>query len=282
MKIPGRIRPWLAPVLITAAVWLLWLPFLAGGSIRFDNDLMISRPDTALSRYISEGRPGLVLLLHVLGLTAFNPLKSALLFLVFFTGAAWLPVLFLRRTGSPLSGQSTWLFLLLYATSPVWAYQFYFTLQLAPVGLGMLLTAGSFLLVGFSAGFASEAGIVSAWWLVGSYFLSSIGELLISGLGLSMISKLVPQRLLGFLMGAWFLTTSIAAVLGGKVAALTAIPEGVTDSVETLGIYTGVFTQIGLVTLGVTVLMAILVPVLNKLINKTDEVDEESATVMNN
>ena len=84
MKIPGRIRPWLAPVLITAAVWLLWLPFLAGGSIRFDNDLMISRPDTALSRYISEGRPGLVVLLHVLGLTAFNPLKSALLFLVFF------------------------------------------------------------------------------------------------------------------------------------------------------------------------------------------------------
>lgn len=148
--------------------------------------------------------------------------------------------------------------------------------------LGMLLTAGSFLLVGFSAGFASEAGIVSAWWLVGSYFLSSIGELLISGLGLSMISKLVPQRLLGFLMGAWFLTTSIAAVLGGKVAALTAIPEGVTDSVETLGIYTGVFTQIGLVTLGVTVLMAILVPVLNKLINKTDEVEEESATVVNN
>jgi len=143
MKIPGRIRPWLAPVLITAAVWLLWLPFLAGGSIRFDNDLMISRPDTALSRYISEGRPGLVVLLHVLGLTAFNPLKSALLFLVFFTGAAWLPVLFLRRTGSPGSGRSDWLFVLLCAASPVWAYQFYFTLQLAPVGLGMLLTAGT-------------------------------------------------------------------------------------------------------------------------------------------
>ena len=143
MKIPGRIRPWLAPVLITAAVWLLWLPFLAGGSIRFDNDLMMTRPDAALARYISEGRPGLVLLLHGLGLTAFNPLRSALLFLVFFTGAAWLPVLFLRRTGSPVSGRSAWLFVLLYAFSPVWAYQFYFTLQLAPVGLGLLLTAGT-------------------------------------------------------------------------------------------------------------------------------------------
>ena len=135
--------------------------------------------------------------------------------------------------------------------------------------------------MGFSAGFASEAGIVSAWWLVGSYFLSSIGELLISGLGLSMISKLVPQRLLGFLMGAWFLTTAIAAVLGGKVAALTAVPEGVTDSVQTLTIYTDVFTQIGLVTLGVTVVMAITVPLLNRLINKTDEPEDAAAPVAN-
>ena len=152
----------------------------------------------------------------------------------------------------------------------------------AKFALGMLLTAGSFLLVGFSAGFASEAGIVSAWWLVGSYFLSSIGELLISGLGLSMISKLVPQRLLGFLMGAWFLTTAIAAVLGGKVAALTAVPEGVTDSVQTLTIYTDVFTQIGLVTLGVTVVMAITVPMLNRLINKTDAAEDEAAAAVNN
>ena len=147
----------------------------------------------------------------------------------------------------------------------------------AKFALGMLLTAGSFLLVGASAGFANEMGIVSAWWLVGSYFLSSIGELLISGLGLSMISKLVPQRLLGFLMGAWFLTTSIAAFLGGEVAKLTDLPEGVTDSAVTLTIYTDVFTQIGLVTLGVTVLMAVTAPLLNRLITKTDAVDAEPA-----
>lgn len=145
--------------------------------------------------------------------------------------------------------------------------------------LGMFLSACSFLLLGASAGFASEAGIVSAWWMVGSYFLSSIGELLVSGLGLSMISKLVPQRLLGFLMGAWFLTTSIAAVLGGKVATFTAVPEGMTDAVETIGIYTGVFTKIGMATLGVTLVMAILVPVLNRLINKTDEAENPSGNL---
>ena len=141
----------------------------------------------------------------------------------------------------------------------------------AKFALGMLLTAASFLVVGFSANFANEAGIVSAWWLIGSYFLSSIGELLISGLGLSMISKLVPQKLIGFLMGAWFLTTSIAAILGGWVATLTTVSKDVVDPLQTLPVYSEVFTQIGLVTLGVTIIMALTVPMLNRLINKKDE-----------
>ena len=145
----------------------------------------------------------------------------------------------------------------------------------AKFALGMLLTAGSFLVVGFSANFASEAGIVSAWWLVGSYFLSSVGGLLISGLGLSMISKLVPQKLIGFLMGAWFLTTAISSIIGGWVASLTAVPKDVTDPVLTLGVYSDVFTQIGLVTLGVTAVMALTVPMLNRLINKQDDAEAE-------
>ena len=141
----------------------------------------------------------------------------------------------------------------------------------AKFAVGMGLTAASFLLAGFSEDFASAEGIVSAWWLVGTYFLSAIGELLISGLGLSMIAKLVPQRLIGFLMGAWFLTTSISAVLGGWVATLTAIPDNVTNPVETLPIYTHVFMQIGIATVIVTVIIALLVPKLNHLINTPDD-----------
>ncbi|MBQ1890518.1 MAG: dipeptide/tripeptide permease [Selenomonas sp.] len=148
----------------------------------------------------------------------------------------------------------------------------------AKFALGMFLTAGSFLVVGFSANFASSEGIVSAWWLVGSYFLSSIGELFISGLGLSMISKLVPQKLIGFLMGAWFLTTAISAILGGELATLTTVSKDIVDPLQTLPVYSQVFTQIGLVTLGVTVVMALTVPMLNRLINKKDE-EEEDAVV---
>lgn len=147
----------------------------------------------------------------------------------------------------------------------------------AKFALGMGLTAGSFLLLGFSTHFASAVGLVSPWWLVGSYFLSSIGELLISGLGLSMVSKLVPQRLLGFLMGAWFLTTAISAILGAEVAKLTAVSKDVTDPLQTLPVYGGVFTQIGLVTLAITIVMALTVPLLKRMIGETATEGEPDA-----
>ncbi len=136
--------------------------------------------------------------------------------------------------------------------------------------MGVLLTSLSFLWLGVADDVADESGMVSAWWLVISYFLSSVGELLISGLGLSMISKLVPQKLVGFLMGAWFFTTAIAAILGGKVASLTSLPEDVTNPLMTLPIYTDVFTKIGIASMIVTVLMAIGAPKLQRLIDAKD------------
>lgn len=136
--------------------------------------------------------------------------------------------------------------------------------------VGMCMCAVSFLLLSFSAGFSNEKGLVSAWWLVGSYFFQSVGELLISGLGLSMISKLVPQRLTGFLMGAWFLTTAIAAFTGAWVAKLTAVPKDVVDPLVTLSVYGDVFFKIGVATTVVAVVMIVTVPVLRRLIEQAD------------
>lgn len=51
------------------------------------------------------------------------------------------------------------------------------------------------------ASFANEQGIVSVNWLILSYGLQSIGELMISGLGLAMVAQLVPQRLMGLSWG---------------------------------------------------------------------------------
>lgn len=135
---------------------------------------------------------------------------------------------------------------------------------------GMVLCAISFLILPLGAHFANPQGLVSAWWLVGSYFFQSVGELLISGLGLAMVAKLVPQRMIGFTMGAYFLTTAVAGVVGGWVAALTAAPKGVTDPLQTLPIYSKVFLQIGEITSVIAIIMVITVPVLCRMINKED------------
>ena len=89
--------------------------------------------------------------------------------------------------------------------------------------IGMVLCSGAFLVLPLGAKFASDAGIVSVNWLILSYALQSIGELMISGLGTAMVAQLVPQRLMGFIMGSWFLTTAGAAIIAGKIANLMAV-----------------------------------------------------------
>src|SRR5690606_40193287 len=58
----------------------------------------------------------------------------------------------------------------------------------------------------------------SAWWLIGSYGVITVGELLLSPMGLSMVSKLAPLRLTALMMGGWQLATSIGNKLSGVLA----------------------------------------------------------------
>jgi len=131
--------------------------------------------------------------------------------------------------------------------------------------LGMVLCSAAFLVLPLGASLANELGIVSVNWLILSYALQSIGELMISGLGLAMVAQLVPQRLMGFIMGSWFLTTAGAAMVAGKVANLMAVPENITDPLLSLHVYGDVFLKIGIVTGVIAVLMMFTAPLLNRM-----------------
>jgi POT family proton-dependent oligopeptide transporter len=61
---------------------------------------------------------------------------------------------------------------------------------------------------------------VAPWWLIATYFLQTLGELCLSPVGLSAMTKLAPARLAGFIMGMWFLSTSIGNWMAGKAASL--------------------------------------------------------------
>jgi POT family proton-dependent oligopeptide transporter len=158
--------------------------------------------------------------------------------------------------------------------SPVLAY-FYRKLNQTGVmftipykfALGMTMCAISFLVLYFARYFYTGNGLVSSWWMIFSYLFQSIGELLVSALGVAMVAELVPAANAGFVMGMWFLTSAVAGFIGASVASYTALPEHIKPGVESLIIYTDVFACIGLVTLVISVIMWILSPRLTRFIS---------------
>ena len=59
---------------------------------------------------------------------------------------------------------------------------------------------------------------VSFWWLVGLYFLEVCGEMCLSPVGLSTVTKLAPAKLVGLMMGAWFLFSAFGEMIAGCAA----------------------------------------------------------------
>ena len=92
--------------------------------------------------------------------------------------------------------------------------------------IALLLISISFLILATGAFFA-ETGKVSPLWLVAGYFIMTIAELCLSPIGLSLVSKLAPKRMLSLTMGCWFLTSFlgnlIAGIWGGNYETLGAI-----------------------------------------------------------
>ena len=86
------------------------------------------------------------------------------------------------------------------------------------MGLGLLLLASGFFLI-MLVNNASETSI-SLWWLVGVYFLHTMGELCLSPIGLSMVSKVSPKKIASLMMGFWFLSSAVANFTAGKLPAI--------------------------------------------------------------
>jgi POT family proton-dependent oligopeptide transporter len=84
--------------------------------------------------------------------------------------------------------------------------------------LGLLFVALGFGVIALAARASAEGRLVSPLWLVALYLLHTIGELCLSPVGLSTVTKLAPARLVGQVMGVWFLSVSIGNLAGGHVA----------------------------------------------------------------
>lgn len=129
-----------------------------------------------------------------------------------------------------------------------------FSLALMGVGAG-------FLFLVWGSAFAGSDFKVAIWWLAGLYLIHSIAELMISPVGLSMITKLSIARIVGLMMGVWFLSISVAQYVAGlvaQVASVETVGGQVTNLQVSLQTYVGVFTTIGWVSIGIGVVLFLL------------------------
>ena len=90
----------------------------------------------------------------------------------------------------------------------------------AKFALGLVQLGVGFLVLAWGSAFAAEGNGVSPMWLVVTYFFHTTGELCLSPVGLSSITKLSPKRLVGQMMGIWFMASALGSLLAGLVAGL--------------------------------------------------------------
>lgn len=145
----------------------------------------------------------------------------------------------------------------------------------AKFALGFVIVAAGFFIYGAAGHFADGGGRVSSWLMVWGYGAISLGELLVSGLGLAMIARYVPARMGGFMMGAWFVATGVSQYLGGVVATYASVPQGVANPLESLPIYTSLFNRLGVAALVCTVIAIAVLPLMNRL-SLTHQADSEA------
>jgi len=132
-------------------------------------------------------------------------------------------------------------------------------------GLGILQVGLGFAVLIFGASLAGPDGKVAVVWLALMYLLHTTGELCLSPVGLSMVTRLSVARVGGMMMGVWFLSSSFAAYVGGMIAGAMAIGGDGTDvslGVESLMVYTSVFEKLSMLAVGLGVLLIIVSPLL--------------------
>jgi POT family proton-dependent oligopeptide transporter len=128
------------------------------------------------------------------------------------------------------------------------------------IGLGMLVLPWGISLAGGD-------GLVAFKWIVISYILQSIGELLISPIGYAMIGKLAPARYQGVMMGCWMMVTGVASVLASYVSGLMPENTGSTAALTNPG-YSSVFSALGWGSVATGVVLIVLIPLLRRLIQR--------------
>ncbi len=131
----------------------------------------------------------------------------------------------------------------------------------AKFAFGLFFAGIAFVVITYAASLTG-AGRVSPLWLIVVYFIQTVGELCLSPVGLSTISRLSPVRMVGLMLGVWFLSISVGSYIAGRTTQLfvAGTPEVLTRA---FGIFAGI-------TLAAALLLALITPLINKMTPRSD------------
>jgi POT family proton-dependent oligopeptide transporter len=134
----------------------------------------------------------------------------------------------------------------------------------APVkfAIGLALLGAGFLVLNLGKAAAVDA-MVPALFLILMYLLHTLGELALSPVGLSLVTKLAPARIAGLCMGFWFLSSAIAHQAGKWISRLTVVPEG-SSREESLQKSIEVFNMVGMFAIVSAGILLALAPIIKR------------------
>ncbi|WP_141884170.1 oligopeptide:H+ symporter, partial [Flavobacterium psychrophilum] len=137
-------------------------------------------------------------------------------------------------------------------------------------GIGFLFLSASFFVFYYTKFFANAKGVTSLNIFTFGYLVTTIGELCLGPIGMSIITKLSPKRLFGMMMGLWFLASAFGQLAAGKLGAEISKSNSGTTLVTKLQSYTEGYHQLAIYALIAGVVLIVVSPLIKKLMQEVN------------
>jgi len=135
-------------------------------------------------------------------------------------------------------------------------------------GIGFLFLSASFYIFYYTKFFANTNGVTSLNIFTFAYLVTTIGELCLGPIGMSIITKLAPKKLFGMMMGLWFLASAFGQLAAGKLGAEMSKSNAGASLSDKLQSYTDGYYQLAIYALIAGVFLIITTPLIKKLMQE--------------
>jgi proton-dependent oligopeptide transporter, POT family len=135
-------------------------------------------------------------------------------------------------------------------------------------GIGFLFLSASFYIFYYTKFFANNQGITSLNVFTFAYLVTTLGELCLGPIGMSIITKLAPKKLFGMMMGLWFLASAFGQLVAGKLGAEISKSNKGTTLVSKLQSYTDGYYELAIYSLIAGIILIVFTPIIKKLMQE--------------